>query len=411
MTATLCLLAYGAVMVYSASSPNIVVQSGGYGTGEFLTYLLAAAIGLVGMRVLERYGLQLLNEHVLRLMLFGSFALLLAVMMPGVGVEVNDARRWFAAGPIQFQPSELMKFTLVLYAARYLADHPRRLQRTFKEAVAPLAIAVAPACLLIAAEPDLGTTIVVFSTIVCLLVVSGMPLRYVGMLVGAATVAAMMFVLAEPYQLTRLTTFLHPWAASCKVSYCYQSVQGQIGIGSGGIFGAGLGKSLQALWLPEAQTDFILAVVGEQLGVLGILALITLYGMIAYAGLRTARRAATRYTKLLASGLTALILCQAILNIFVVLGIAPLTGVPLPFISYAPTNLLVMLCSVGLLMGIARPAAKELRLVDRREQRRMAAVSREEREDTYVAYDNRDRGRRDGGTRGAGAGGRGRASR
>ncbi len=203
-------------------------------------------------------------------------------------------------------------------------------------------------------------------------------------------------LLAHPYEATRLTSFLHPFAQES--SNGYQSAQGQIAVGSGGLSGVGLGQGTEkALWLPEAQTDFILAIVGEELGLLGILVVVSLYGMIAYAGMRTARRAATRYTKLLASGLTSLILCQGILNIFVVLGIAPLTGVPLPFISYAPTNLLVMLVSMGLLMGIARPATRELRLVDRRPQRRTAAVAREGAADP-------DRDRRNRGSRGAGAG-------
>jgi cell division protein FtsW len=400
MTATLCLLAYGAVMVYSASSPQGVIEDGGYGTSEFFMYLFAAGIGLFLMRVFEWYGLKLVNEKLVRLLLFGSFFLTLAVLVPGIGIEVNGARRWFGAGPIQFQPSELMKLALVLYAARYLADNPRRLQRTFKEAVAPLAIVVVPACLLIAIEPDLGTTLVVFFTIVALLVVAGMPMRYIGMVIGIAAVAAVMFILAEPYQRARLLSFLHPFATESNGGY--QSAQGQIAIGSGGLLGTGLGNSVQKLfWLPEAQTDFILAVIGEELGVAGILALVVLYGMIAYAGLRTARRAATRYTKLLASGLTALILCQALLNIFVVLGIAPLTGVPLPFISYAPTNLIVMLSSVGMLLGIARPAARELRLVDRREKRRREAVARDDYGETYGSTEDRDRHRRNSGARGA----------
>jgi len=410
MTATLCLLAYGAVMVYSASSPAGVIESGGYGTGEFLMYLFAAAIGLFLMRVMERHGLQLLNERVVRLLLFGSFGLLIAVMMPGVGRSYGTgAQRWLGAGPIQFQPSELMKISLVLYVARYLADNPRRMQRTFKEAVAPIAIVVVPACVLIAGEPDLGTTLVVFFTIMSLLIVGGMPMRYLVMIVVAASVAGVMFVLAEPYQRARLLSFLHPFASEKNGGY--QAAQGQIALGSGGVFGDGLGNSLQKLlWLPEAQTDFILAVIGEELGALGILVLVALYGMIAYAGLRTARRAATRHTKLLASGLTSLILCQATLNIFVVLGIAPLTGVPLPFISYAPTNLIVMLSSVGLLMGIARPAAKELKLVDRRPQRAATAAAREANGEAYGYATDRDRGRGDGRTRGAGAGRRGRAA-
>jgi cell division protein FtsW len=397
VTATLCLLAFGAVMVYSASSPGALV-TGGYGTGDFVTYLLAAAIGLVAMRVCEYRGLQLLTEPLLRWFLGISFCLTLAVLVPHIGVEVNGARRWFAAGPLQFQPSELMTLALVLYCARYLADHPRRAELGFKQAVMPLLIVVGPACLLIAIEPDLGTTLVVAFTFVSMLVASGMPGRYIGGLAAIAVVLTCFYIGANGYERARLTTFLHPWSASCKSGQCYQTVQGQIALGSGGLFGVGLGNSVEKeFYLPEAQTDFILGVVGEELGVLGVLGVIVLYGMIGYAGLRTARRAATRYTKLLASGLTSLILCQGLLNIFVVLGLAPLTGVPLPFISYAPTNLIVMLVSVGLLMGIARPATRELRLVDQRPQRASTAAARE-------LADDPDRGRRHSGTRRAGAG-------
>ena len=181
-------------------------------------------------------------------------------------------------------------------------------------------------------------------------------------------------------------------------------MQGQIALGSGGLLGVGLGRSVQKVfYLPEAQTDFILAVIGEELGVLGIFGVVFLYGMIAYAGLRTARRAVDRHAKLLATGLTSLILCQGILNIFVVLGLAPLTGVPLPFISYAPTNLCVMLAAVGLLLNIARPGARELRAVDGPRAARKEAVSRDGPAD-------RDRRRRDGGTRRTGTGGRRRAA-
>jgi cell division protein FtsW len=398
MTATLCLIAFGAVMVYSASSPQGVLNGGGYGTGEFFMYLLAAVIGLVAMRVCERYGLRLLTERFTLLLLLGSCALLLAVLVPGIGRDVNNARRWFAVGPVEFQPSELTKLALVLYVARYLADNPRRLQRGFKPAIAPIAVVVGPACLLIAVEPDLGTTLVVFFAIVSMLIVAGVPGSYITRIALGGVLCVGALVLVHPYEMARLTSFLHPF--SQEANNGWQSAQGQLAIGSGGFSGVGLGQGVEkALWLPEAQTDFILAVIGEELGMLGVLAVACLYGMIAYAGMRTARRAATRYTKLLASGLTSLILCQGILNIFVVLGIAPLTGVPLPFISYAPTNLLVMLVSVGLLMGIARPAAHELRLVDRRGQRRPAAVARDDTADP-------DRHRRHRGSRGAGAGGR-----
>jgi len=396
MTATLCLIAFGAVMVYSASSPEGAINGGGFGASEFLMYLFAAGIGLVAMRLFEQFGLGWLTPQITRLMLFGSCGLLLAVLVPGIGLDVNGARRWFAAGPIQFQPSELAKFALILYTARYLADNPRRLQRGFKPAIAPIAVAVGPACLLIAVEPDLGTTLVCFLAILSMLVVAGVPGGYLTRIFLVVAAGVCLMVVVHPYELTRLTSFLHPFSQQAGAGW--QSAQSQTAIGSGGLSGVGLGQSVgKDMWLPEAQTDFILAVVGEELGVLGILVVVSLYGMIAYAGMRTARRAATRYTKLLASGLTSLILCQGILNIFVVLGIAPLTGVPLPFISYAPTNLLVMLVSIGILLGITRPAARELRLVDRQEQRHTSAVA-------YDGSPDSDRDRRHRRTRGAGAG-------
>jgi cell division protein FtsW len=361
MSATLCLLAFGAVMVYSASSPVGVLNGGGSGTGVFFRYLVFVALGLTGMYVLERRGLTLLDQRMATLLLFGAFGLLLVVLVPGLGVQVNGARRWFAAGPIQFQPSELMKIALVLYVARYLADHPKRL-RSFKAAVMPIALVAGPACLLIVIEPDLGTTLVVAFTVTALLIAAGMPMRYLGILAGLAVVAILLLAVVQPYQQARLTSFLNPWAS--KSTAGFQAVQGQIALGSGGFFGVGLGKSVQKVfYLPEAQTDFILAVIGEELGVLGIFGVVFLYGMIAYAGLRTARRAAGRHAKLLATGLTSLILCQGTLNIFVVLGLAPLTGVPLPFISYAPTNLCVMLASVGLLLNLSRPGARRLKSV------------------------------------------------
>jgi cell division protein FtsW len=392
ITATLCLLAFGAVMVYSASSPRDLLQGSGNGTASFLRYLIFGGIGLVAMHILSRRGLALLNQRMVTLLLMGSFVLLALVLVPGFGVEVNGARRWFAAGPIQFQPSELMKLAIVLYVARFLAEHPKRM-RSFRQALAPIAAVAAPACLLIVVEPDLGTTLVIAFAVTALLVAAGIPLRYLGLLALIAGGLVLVMVVAQPYQRARLTSFLNPW--SSKSTAGFQAVQGQIALGSGGLLGVGLGRSVQKVfYLPEAQTDFILAVIGEELGVLGILGVVCLYGMIAYAGLRTARRAAGRYAKLLATGLTSLILCQGILNIFVVLGLAPLTGVPLPFISYAPTNLCIMLAAVGLLLNIASPHTPRLKVVE------------ETRRDTAA---DRDRRRRDRRSRRTGSGGRGRA--
>jgi cell division protein FtsW len=287
-----------------------------------------------------------------------------------------------------------MKLSLVLYVARFLADHPKRM-RSFKQIIVPIAIVAAPSALLILIEPDMGTTLVIAFTVTALLIGAGVPMRYIAILVGIGAGVALLFVLAQPYQMARLTSFLHPW--SSKSTAGFQEVQGQISLGSGGLFGVGLGRGVQKIfYLPEAQTDFILAVIGEELGVLGIFGVVFLYGMIAYAGLRTARRAAGRYAKLLATGLTSLILCQGILNIFVVLGLAPLTGVPLPFISYAPTNLCIMLAAVGLLLNVAHPGARRLQAVD------------ESQRDARKSPDRSGRDRR---PRRSGAGGGGRATR
>lgn len=393
MTATLCLIAFGAVMVYSASSPPGVLNGGGSGTGTFVRYLAFGAIGLAAMYILERRGVAILDERLTRLLLLGSFGLLLLVMVPGFGKVVLGARRWFALGPIQFQPSELMKLALVLHLARYLADHPRRM-RSFREAVMPIAIVAGPAILLIVVEPDLGTALVIAFAVLTLMVAAGMPMRWIGIIAGLAVLCVLLMAVAQPYQRSRLTSFLNPWAS--KSTAGFQAVQGQIALGSGGFFGVGLGKSVAKIYyLPEAQNDFILAVIGEELGFVGVFGVIVLYGMIAYGGLRTARRVTGRYAKLLATGLTSLILCQGTLNIFVVLGLAPLTGVPLPFISYAPSNLCVMLASIGLLLNLSRPEVRRLKSVETPERDRSA---------------DRDRRRRDRGTRRSGAGGGRRAA-
>src|SRR5437763_1732724 len=227
MTATLCLLALGAVMVYSASSPLGVLGGRGNGTGEFLRYLIFGGLGLAAMQVLSRRGVALFDRRFVSLLLAVSFGLLLVVMVPGFGVEVNGARRWFAAGPIQFQPSELMKLALILYVARYLAEHPKRMQG-FRQAVAPIAVIAAPACLLIVVEPDLGTALVIGFSIAALLISAGMPARYLAALTAVAVGLVILLALAQPYERARLTSFLHPWATATKAGPGHQAVPRQI---------------------------------------------------------------------------------------------------------------------------------------------------------------------------------------
>ena len=359
LTVTLCLLAAGAVMVYSASSARDLLAGGGDGTGFLLRYVGYGAVGVVVMHVLSRRGLEPVRKATPVLLVI-SMALLFAVLLPGLGVEVNGAKRWIGPSALSFQPSEIAKLALVLYAAELLGS--KRRIRSLKSA-SPVLLVAGVMAMLVAVEPDLGTALVIAGTTAAILVAAGVPLKH--LMVAAAVVAGLIavFALLEPYRRARLTTFLDPWAHAGGSGF--QAVQGQIALGSGGFFGVGLGQSVQKIfYLPEAHTDFILAVIGEEFGVLGVSVVLSLYGMLAWAGMRAARAAKGAYAKLLAAGLTSLILCQASLNVFAVLGLAPLTGVPLPFISYGPSNLLVLLAAMGLLLNIAAGgSASHMRVV------------------------------------------------
>lgn len=361
LTAVLCLLAFGAVMVYSASSTESLLDGtgGGSGSGFLVRYVLYGAVGLVAMQVLSRRGVSVALRYTGPFLAF-AFVCLVLVKVPGIGVSINGARRWLGAGPLQFQPSELMKLALLLHAVKLIAEKPK-IVRT-PRLLGPIFLPAGGAIVLVASQPDLGTALVITATILSLLVVAGIPMRTLMLGLGAIAVVVLLFALVEPYRRARLMTFMDPWAHSADEGF--QSVQGQIALGSGGLFGVGLGQSTQkAFYLPEAHTDFILAIIGEELGVAGVMGLLCLYGLFAYAGLRIAKRAVGLYPKLLAAGLTALVLSQACLNVFTVLGLAPLTGVPLPFISYGSTNLCVMLAASGLLLNVASGATASLRAV------------------------------------------------
>jgi cell division protein FtsW len=390
LTATLCLLAFGAVMVYSASSAESLLSGEGDGTAFLVQYLVKGAVGVVALVLVSRQPLAVAQKLTGPLLAL-SFAMLLAVKIPGIGLEINGARRWLGVGPLTFQPSEVAKLALVLYGANLLARRPGRWQHPRQ--ITPFLLVAGTIVVLIASQPDLGTALVCAFVSAALLVAAGFPVRWLLIFGGTGAALVLTYGLTAAYRRERLMTFLDPWNHAGDAGF--QAVQGQIALGSGGLFGRGLGESVQKVfYLPEAHTDFILAIVGEELGAMGIIAALVLYGMVAYAGLRVAKTARGAYAKLLAAGLTSLILCQALLNVFVVLGLAPLTGVPLPFISYGSTNVVVLLSCMGLLLNVARGG----HVVATR-------VPSGSRRDAV-----RDRGRRDGGARGARAGGGRRAA-
>ncbi len=371
LTATLCLLAFGVVMVFSASSTTSLLGESGDGAYYLKRTVVFGVVGLLAMRMLAVGGVRILRP-LTPLVLAISFALCLAVLVPGIGTEINGSRAWIAAGPVQIQPSELMKIALVLFAAQLLATRPAILRGGVGR-LTPV-LGVAGAGVLVIAVGDLGTALVTCLAIGALLVAAGVRLRDIGLLAAGAAAAMLLAVMIEPYRVARIATFLDPSGDPGGAGF--QLLQAKIALGSGGLFGVGLGESLQkAFYLPEAHTDMIAAVIGEEFGMLGIAALVGLYGMFAFAGLKIAQNASDRYGKLLAAGLTSLVLVQALVNLLAVFGMAPLTGVPLPLVSYGNASMLVMLAAVGLLLNIARggsagsaarPSSRDarLRLVD-----------------------------------------------
>jgi cell division protein FtsW len=350
LTATFCLLAFGAVMVFSASSTTQVLSHGGISNSAFYlkrTVMFGIA-GLLVMRLLAVGGVRMVRELTPAL-LMGSMFLLVVVL--GIGSSANGAQRWIGSGFLQVQPSEIAKVAIVLYGAWLLAEKPKRVRSI--EGMMPFLLVVGFACLLIVLEPDLGSAIVLAFAVTATLIAAGARGRDLALVGLAVGFLALMAVLIEPYRMARLTGFLHPGADAAGAGF--QAAQAKIALGSGGIFGVGLGNGVQkAYYLPEAHTDMIAAVVGEELGLVGIGGLVGLFALFGFAGFRTAQRAKDRYGKLLAAGLTSLILTQAVLNLFAVMGLAPLTGVPLPFVSYGNSSLLVSLAAVGLILNVAR---------------------------------------------------------
>jgi cell division protein FtsW len=363
LTATLCLLALGAVMVFSASSTTQVLENGGLSNSAYYLKrtLMIGAVGLLLMHIVARHGL----ESIRRLtpaFLAASFFLLLAVLV--VGSSANGSSRWIGSGFLQIQPSEFVKVALVLYAADLLARKPKRALSL--EGMMPFLLVVGAASLLIVVEPDLGTALVVAFASGATLVAAGARLQDLAKIALGLGALALLLTVVEPYRMARLTGFLHPGSNTTGTGF--QAAQAKIALGSGGLFGVGIGNGVQkAFYLPEAHTDMISAVIGEELGMAGIVGVVGLFGMFGYAGLQIAKKAKDSYGKLLVAGLTSLVLVQATINLFAVMGLAPLTGVPLPFVSYGNSSLLATLFAVGLILNVARGGtarAGKLRVVE-----------------------------------------------
>jgi cell division protein FtsW len=368
LTATLCLLAFGAVMVFSASSTTQVLSDGDLSNSAYFLKrtLLFGLAGLLLLHFAARRGAVVARVFTAPL-LATSFFLLVFVL--GAGTAVNGATRWIAFGPIQIQPSEIAKFALILYGVHLMAARPKMVRSL--PGMLPYLLVVGFACGLIMLEPDLGTCMVTGFAVGATLIAAGARIRdliLVAIVVGFLVFLLIMF---EPYRRDRLIGFLHPNADTAGTGF--QALQAKIALGSGGLFGVGLGDGVQkAFYLPEAHTDMIAAVIGEEIGMLGIMGLVALFGLFGYSGYTIAKNARDRYGTLLAAGLTTMIMVQATINLFAVLGMAPLTGVPLPFVSYGNSSLLVSLAAVGLILNVARGGTVAFAKTDGRAERASA---------------------------------------
>ncbi|MDP8265991.1 MAG: putative lipid II flippase FtsW [Candidatus Aceula meridiana] len=344
------LICLGVVMIFSSSGVYAAKELGSssYFLKRHLSYL---AIGLVLMFAAMAFDYRVLSKFAKPILLFAIFLLVL-VLIPGIGKEIYGARRWFRLFGFGFQPSEFAKLAILIYMADFLSRKKDKI-KNFVHGFLPAMIALGVTCLLILKQPDLGTTLLISSASLIMFFVAGMPLFYLVLIGFLSLPAAYFLVIRVPYRMRRIQAFLDPWKDSQGAGF--QLVQSQIALGSGGIFGIGLGKSLQKLfYLPAAHTDFVFSIIGEELGLIGTLTVIILFALFVWQGARIAKRTEDSFGYFLAVGIVAMIGLQAIVNIGVSIGAFPTKGLPLPFISYGGSALIAQLISVGILLNISR---------------------------------------------------------
>jgi cell division protein FtsW len=350
LVVTASLLLIGVAMVLSASSVSAFDQFG----SSFLFFNRHVAYGAAGVALAAvtarmRYRAW---ERLSKPLLLVAVVLLAMVLHPAVGIRAGGSSRWLGAGPITVQPSELAKLAVVAFVATVLARRWRFLHRP-RSLAFPVVPVVGAVCALILLQPDLGTAVIVGGTAFAMMFVAGAGLKHLAFGGGTTLAVGFAAIYAEGYRWARLMSFGNP--AADPQGNGYQALQSFIGLGSGGLFGVGLGASRQKwLTLPNAHTDFIYSIIGEELGLVGALLVLSLFGLFVYAGIRIALGAPDRPGQLLAAGITAWIGLQAVVNLGAVTGLLPITGVPMPFVSFGGSSLVVSLAAVGVLVSVGR---------------------------------------------------------
>jgi cell division protein FtsW len=340
----------GLVMVLSASSVQ-ALRNHGSSWYFFNRQILWVGLGTGALIATSRVDYR--RWRVVGVPLLGlAIGLMILVLVPGVGIRVSGSSRWLGAGPLRIQPSELAKLGLLLFSADLLARRADKVGE-FKATTRPVLGFFAAVAFLLLLQPDLGTTLVVGSIVLGVLFLAGTPMHWMGGIGVFAALATLGLAKVEPYRWRRMTSFLNPFADASNTGY--QAAQGRIALANGGLTGVGLGAS-RAKWgfLPAAHTDFIFAIIGEELGLAGSLAVLLLFGAFAYLGIRAALRAPDRFGFLVAGGVTAWVMGQAVINIGAVVGLLPITGVPLPFVSSGGSSLVPMMAGLGMVLNVSR---------------------------------------------------------
>ncbi len=349
---TLLLAAFGVLMVYSASSYTAKTQYG----DEFYfmkKQLLGFVLGAIVMIFAGFFDYRRLKK-IRYIALIVPLVLLALVFVPGVGRSNYGATRWIGFGSVTIQPSELAKYGFVIFASAYMSEHMDAM-RSFK-GMLPVLAAGGAVCVLIILEPNMSVTMCVGLLMLAMIFLGGMKMRWFLVILVPALVAVPVLILMEPYRLLRLSAFLDPWASPRDEGY--QLIQSLYALGNGGWFGTGLFRSRQKYrFLPFAESDFILSVIGEEFGFVGILVLFAVCGFLIYKGIRTAAEADDFFSFLLASGITLVYGIQTVINALVVSGAIPPTGLPLPLISSGNTSLVITMASMGILYAISRKNA------------------------------------------------------
>ena len=341
--------AFGVLMVYSASYYAAEKQFGDvfyFMKKQFVGFIL----GVVAMLAAGFFPYRNLKKLKWPALIV-SLALLAVVFIPGLGVENYGATRWIGLGPITIQPSEIAKFGFIIFAAAYASEKPERMKKF--TGMLPVLAAGGGICLLIIAEPNMSVTMVVGILMVAMLFLSGVKIRHFLIILLPIALAVPVLIVMEPYRLQRLYAFLDPW--SSPQGEGYQLIQSLYALGNGSWLGTGLFKSMQKYrYLPFAESDFILAVIGEEFGYVGIILLFLVFGAIVFCGIRTAARCRDMFGFLTASGITAVYAIQVVINALVVSGSIPPTGLPLPLVSSGNTSLIITMAAMGVLYNISR---------------------------------------------------------